>query len=63
MSELIDPRRPNGASPHDEGGHATMSPTGPLRPEHDSALDRLLRRQTLTVPTGRLLSYVPAQVR
>jgi len=43
--------------------HLTMSPTGPQRPEAGSALERLLSRQTFAAGSGRLLGFVPAQVR
>jgi hypothetical protein len=67
MSDLIDPaRRPGrhqGVPAHDEAAHLTLSPTGPMRPETGSALDRLLRRQRLDMGARTLLGYVPAQVR
>jgi hypothetical protein len=46
-----------------DGQHMTLSATGPQRPESGSALERLLRRQVGAPGTGRLLGFVPAQVR
>lgn len=66
MSDMNSARRPargEGLPAHDEGTHLTMSPNGPLRPETGSALDMLLRRQTLASRSGGLLGFVPAQVR
>ena len=46
-----------------QGQHLTLSETGPQRPEAGSALERLLRRQVGAPRDGRLLGFVPAQVR
>jgi hypothetical protein len=53
----------DGSGAPEHGVHGTMSDAGPVRPEDGSPLAMLLRRQsTLSVP-GRLLGFVPAQVR
>ncbi|WP_298456986.1 hypothetical protein [uncultured Cellulomonas sp.] len=66
MSDYTTPSRAgmtgDGVPSSEQGPHLTLSPTGPQRPEAGSALERLLRRQTIT--TGAtLLGFVPAQVR
>jgi hypothetical protein len=50
-----------GAPEHTTQG--TMSGAGPMRPEEGSPLALLLRRQTSLSAPGRLLGFVPAQVR
>jgi hypothetical protein len=50
-----------GASEH--GAQRTASGAGPVRPEEGSPLALLLRRQSTLSAPGRLLGFVPAQVR
>ena len=56
-----DARGGKGADVH--GHHLTLRSTGPQRPESGSPLERLLRRQVAAAGAGRLLGFVPAQVR
>jgi hypothetical protein len=64
MSEFSTPARHipghDGFGTHEQ---VTMSCTGPTRPEEGSPLARLLSRQATIAGTGRLLGFVPAQVR
>ena len=54
----------DGTPSRDPGAHLTLSPTGPQRPEAGSALERMLSRQSFpALGAGRLLGFVPAQVR
>lgn len=68
MSHLPQPARGgddarDGRPTDGHGQPLTLSATVPERPEVGSALERLLRRQTGASGTGRLLGFVPAQVR
>ena len=67
MSDFTSPaRRTAGQDPfgvHEQGGHGTMSGSGPVRPEDGSPLALLLGRQATVRGSGRLLGFVPAQVR
>jgi hypothetical protein len=66
MSDFTTPARRTagqGTFGRPEQVHTTMSPTGPTRPEHGSPLALLLSRQSSLAGTGRLLGFVPAQVR
>ena len=66
MSHLHHPARDDDARDSraaDGGPHLTLSQKGPQRPEVGSAFERLLRRQAVTPGSGRLLGFVPAQVR
>jgi hypothetical protein len=67
MSDFTTPaRQTSGQDPFarpEQGGHGTMSGSGPSRPEDGSPLALLLGRQTSLRGSGRLLGFVPAQVR
>jgi hypothetical protein len=66
MSHPHHPARDDDARdgrPGDGQNHLTLSRTGPQRPEAGSPLERVLRRQVAAPGTGRLLGFVPAQVR
>ena len=67
MSDLHHPARRDGGhdgtSAREHGLARTISGAGPVRPEEGSPLDLLLRRQVGSPAAGRLLGFVPAQVR
>ena len=66
MSEHLSARHDaghDGAGARDHGMHRTIAGSGPVHPEEGSALELLLRRQSRLTTAGRLLGFVPAQVR
>jgi hypothetical protein len=66
MSDFSTPARHTGDDAFRAGHESvqrTMSGAGPVSPEDGSPLALLLRRQSTLAGPGRLLGFVPAQVR
>lgn len=65
MSDHHDARRDaaHDRARREQSVQRTMSGAGPVHPDEGSPLDLLLRRQAGRSQAGRLLGFVPAQVR
>ncbi|GAA2722819.1 hypothetical protein [Cellulomonas aerilata] len=66
MSDLPIPARRtgrDGLGGPEQATQRTISGAGPTRPEEGSPLALLLSRQAVRSAPGRLLGFVPAQVR